>query len=275
MPHPLALFSLVALNERAEEVVAHPCNRHLVSTLEDESLALDVGHVRSASGDDDTLATLGRCGDILVDGVSIFKIQCSFEIDRDTGIVMFYDRSHGQTSQVLGENAVQFQHGRLRKVVVQEQLNTIIGMGGVGRNLVQFQLQWHGTPAQAMAKVKGRRSNNVQYNPRLARTLDEADTIAPSRMETRIHTPDRGSQKMRWKQMGDPLGAGQFATVYKTLDLDSGRIMAAKLTARPRGAEGIRLWAMLEREVEILSRISHVSIYSLLPLHGSSGLTSS
>ncbi|KAK4107119.1 kinase-like protein [Canariomyces notabilis] len=257
MPHPLALFSLTPLNKRAEQVVEDPCNKHLVSTLEGGASALDVGQVRPASADDATLATLGRCGDIFVEGASISKIQCSFEIDRETGIVMFYDRSHGQTSQVYGENAVQFEHGRPRKVVVQQDLNTIIGMGGVGRNLVRFQLRWHYTPDEVMAKVKERQSNSVQYNPRLARTLNEADTVAPSRMGTRIHTPGPRQPKVRWKQIGKALGAGQFGTVYKALDLDSGRIMAVKTTARPPGVNGDHLWATLKREVEILSSMSH------------------
>lgn len=98
MPRPLALFYLRPLNERARNVVAHPCNAHIISTLVDDSITLDVGHVRSVSGDNATLATLGRNGDILVDGPDIARIQCSFEIDRETSVVMFRDRSRSQTS---------------------------------------------------------------------------------------------------------------------------------------------------------------------------------
>jgi hypothetical protein len=49
---------------------------------------------------------------------------------------MLYDRSHGYTTQVFGENATLFEHGRIRKVLVQQDLNTIIRMGGEGRDLV-------------------------------------------------------------------------------------------------------------------------------------------
>jgi hypothetical protein len=71
-----------------------------------------------------------------MEGSSISRLQCSFEIDLDSGVVMLYDRSSIQTTQVSGENATPFESGRLRRVVVQEKLNTIIGTG-VGCNLVR------------------------------------------------------------------------------------------------------------------------------------------
>lgn len=73
-PHPLALFSLVPKTRRAEEVVTRPCNNHFVSMQKGGELALDIGHVRSKSEDNNTLATLGRDGDIFVDGASIARI---------------------------------------------------------------------------------------------------------------------------------------------------------------------------------------------------------
>jgi hypothetical protein len=120
-PHPLALFSLRPDlgNERAERVVSHPDNSHYVSTLSDSTLALDVGFYicRKSST---TLATLGRCveADIYVEGSSIAKVQCSFKIDLDTGVIMFYNRSYGRTTQVSGENATPFEHERIWKVLV-------------------------------------------------------------------------------------------------------------------------------------------------------------
>jgi hypothetical protein len=103
---------------------------------------------------------------------------------------MLYDRSHGQTTQVFGENATPFEHGRIRKVVVQMELNTIIRMGGVGRNLIQFELKWHPSPVQTIEKLKNREGipHGYEENPRLARTIDEAETVLPSRRETRPHT---------------------------------------------------------------------------------------
>src|SRR5205814_8204675 len=101
-----------------------------------------------------TLATLGRNNiDIIVEGSSIARSQCSFEILPDTGIVMLYDRSFNQSTQVSGKNATPFEHGRIRRVV-QDKLNTEIGMGGEGRDLVRFELRWHQNPVQTVEKVR-------------------------------------------------------------------------------------------------------------------------
>lgn len=47
-------------------VIAHQSNKHLVSYLKDGTLALDIGHVRPLSGQNTTLAILGRNGDVIV-----------------------------------------------------------------------------------------------------------------------------------------------------------------------------------------------------------------
>ncbi|KAF2176607.1 kinase-like protein [Zopfia rhizophila CBS 207.26] len=279
-PHPLALFSLKPYNERAKAVVAHPINDHFISTLDDGTLALDIGHIRSKSGD--TLALLGRGDtDIFVEGSSIAKVQCSFEIDLHTDVIMLYDRSHGQTTQIYGENATPFEYGRPRKVVVQEKLNTIIGMGGEGRDLVQFELEWHQNPVQTMEKVKNREYIRLGYedNPRLARTIeDEADTVLPSRRVTRLHTPGPRQPKMRYAKIGDMLGVGQFAEVYKAVDVDSGKLMAVKILKPPLGAtkqqqEGWRqsVYYAFKRKVENLAKINHPYIVDYIASQGWGG----
>lgn len=158
-PHPLAFFSLRLHrgNERAKRAVAHTDNFHHVSTLSNGVQALDVGfQIRGKSST--TLASLGRGveADIYVEGSSIAKAQCSFEIDSDTGVIMFFDRSHGCTTQVSGENAMQFEHERIRKVLVQKDLNTIIGMDGERRDFVQFELNTlHGGDIHTEVHIHG------------------------------------------------------------------------------------------------------------------------
>jgi hypothetical protein len=102
-----------------------------------------------------------------------------------------------------------------------------------------------------------------EENPRLARTVDEAPTILPSQMVTRIHTPGERKLRMRYKNVGPPLGSGQFGIVHKYIDTDSGKFIAVKILTRPRGKsqENWReeLRYTLKREVETLSDISHVS----------------
>ena len=213
-PHPSALFSLKSLNPRAKAVV----NRHdrLASRSKEGDIVLDVGQTRSMSGDDAVLVTLGRNGDIQLDGSSIAKIQCAFEINMATKVVMFYDRSHSQTSQVFGENATPFEYGRSRKVVVQKRLNTLIGLGGVGRNMFQFELKWHCEPAQAMEAITNRACTAFEFedNPCLAQTVDETDTVIPSQRETRPHTAGPQQPTLRHANINE-LGSGEFGTVHK------------------------------------------------------------
>lgn len=117
-PHPLAWFALIPVNDRAKSVLDNPENRPFVSKSSDGTLVLDVGHIRSKSGNT-TLTTLGRGdADIFIEGSSIVKIQCSFEINPTTNVVLFYDRSYGQTTQVFGKNSTPFENGRICKVVV-------------------------------------------------------------------------------------------------------------------------------------------------------------
>jgi serine/threonine protein kinase len=65
---------------------------------------------------------------------------------------------------------------------------------------------------------------------------------------------------MRYVPVGPPLGSGQFGTVYKAIDVDSGKFMAVKIVERPEKLSQQEAWRkLLKREVEILCNISHVS----------------
>jgi hypothetical protein len=100
----------------------------------------------------------------------------------------------------------------------------------------------------------------------LARTVDEADTVLPSRRETRPHTVGPQQPQMRYKKIGKALGSGQFGNVYKAVDADTGRLMAVKVLKRPTGtSERMTLFNALKREVETLSRLSHVSATDFPP----------
>lgn len=266
-PHVSALFSLYPLNQLARNVVAHPSNAYLASKL-DDVLVLDICYGRSASGNKTTLATLGRNGDIIVEGSTIARVQCSFEINLQTKIIMFYDRSHNQTCQVYGENATPFEHTRSsRKVVVQQNINIVIGIGGAARNLIKFELRWHnGDPNEMEKLINIGGAAAFEGNPRLALTVDEADMALPFR-QTRIHTSRSEQTKIRFQKIGNKIGAGQFGEVYKAVDLDSGKLMAVKILQPPPAAETLetesKLYQQTKREVESLSRVSCVSKISL------------
>jgi hypothetical protein len=105
-----------------------------------------------------------------VEGSSIAKIQCSFEINLNTGVILFCDRAFTKSSQVFGENVTPFEHERVRQVLVQKMLNTIIGMGGERRDLVKFRLEWHQNPARTAEAIKHYEALPCgrMENPRLA-----------------------------------------------------------------------------------------------------------
>ncbi|KAL8991352.1 MAG: hypothetical protein Q9169_007887 [Polycauliona sp. 2 TL-2023] len=129
-------------------------------------------------------------------------------------------------------------------------------MGGEGRNLLQFQVEWHQDPKTETVKNAQTgmlsRQEEAELNPRVAQTLSqELDTERPSRMDTRTHTP--ASYKMRYKEL-DRLGSGGCGDVFKALNYDSGKFMAVK-RLRIRN-ENEYLYAK-KREVETLARVQH------------------
>jgi hypothetical protein len=103
-------------------------------------------------------------------------------------------------------------------------------MGGVGCDLIQFELIWHQDPIDTVEMVKSQEGMpcGAEENPRLARTVDEAPTVLPSQRVTRIHTPGERKLRIRYKNLGSPLGWGQFGIVHKCIDADSGKFMAVK-----------------------------------------------
>lgn len=94
-------------------------------------------------------------------------------------------------------------------------------------------------------------------NPRLAKTDNEELTIPPSPVTvTRTHSPQTVGL-VRYHIEGD-LGAGAYGTVYRAVNVDTGKLMAVKRLRLPATQRRNRL--MLEREIETLSRLRHVSV---------------
>ncbi|KAF4624207.1 hypothetical protein G7Y89_g13966 [Cudoniella acicularis] len=235
IPHPLALLSLLPLNERAESVVSHPNNDHNVFTLNTGARVLDVGFHLSGKSPPTTLATLKRGveTDIFVEGTSISKLQCSFTIDFDTGIIMFHDHSKHRTNQVRGKYVMGFEDSRVRRILVQPGVMARIRIGGSRQNLVHVQF---------CGRVVGSR---------------QAPTGSPSPQDTRIDGP-----KMRYVLVGPPLGSGSYGVMFKATDVDSRKFMAVKMLKQPTKASQFDTWKKsvvyaLKREVKILSEIGH------------------
>lgn len=272
-PHPLTLFSLVPLNERAYEVLQHRNNGHLVSFLEDARnrfapplQGINIGfHISSKS--QYTLATFGRgnAADIVLEGNSFSRIQCSFEVDETTQEIMLQDRSSNNSTQLLGETAIPFEIGRpRRRVLIKRDCNRVFGFGGTKCDLVQFEIQWNDYGHLDFTKELDTRENH----PIFARTVDDTPTEPPTRYATRIHTP-KGLLPLRYSIQGE-LGEGMFGKVYKVTDVDLGRKLALKRVRLPSAISEPAV--NLYREIKILSRLSHVSY--LAPVYALSLTTS-
>ena len=268
-PNIQALFSLIPLNQKADEAVQDANNSHLVSISSKSNVpSFDIGfHINSQSSFN-TLTTLGRDNcDIYLRSNSIARTHCSFEIDDlNTGIVMFYDRSHKHNTQISGEEGRPFENGRSpRKVLVYPGFNDIVSMGGINGDLVKFQLEWILNESQIKEVARKHRDvgKDSISNPRKARTRDPTKTALPSvRM-----TPDQAfrnkSQSALRYFMRNLLGVGSFGKVWRAIDVDSGQVMAMKQIDWVTGSQDQDYVNRVRREVELMRRAKHVRLYPL------------
>lgn len=264
-PHPLALFSLKPLNAAAAAVLAHPDNAHLLSELPNGSTVLDIGF-NLYSKYPGALATLGSGhADILVKGNDIAPIQCTFEVNWDTGVVMLRDNSIDKSTQTFGSDAIAFQDGRPRRIVMVNGINSRFTMGGTGHGSVQFELEWHGYAEETMAKIIARRGNGIRkpYSCPIQALRSRLHSCHPRgpNSTSQARTPEIRHMKIR------KLGSGASAEVFKAVNVDTGDLIAVKqFKAQETTTENER-WVrrqFMQREVETLQRLRHVSLICLV-----------
>ncbi|KAL9039634.1 MAG: hypothetical protein Q9214_004797 [Letrouitia sp. 1 TL-2023] len=273
-PNTQALFFLVPVNEKAKNVVHDEDNHHLVSISQKSHVpSFDIGfHINSHSSPN-TLTTLGRddC-DILIRPSSVARTQCSFEIDDpNSGIVMFYDRSHKHNTRVSGAHSKTFESGRSpRKILVYPGFNKIISFGGINGDLIQFEIEWILTEHEIKEVVRKHQAaeKDTIINPRKARTRDPIGTALTSA----IMTPEQAFQGP--SQIGlrylkrDLRGVGSFGRVWRAIDVDSGRVMAMKQIDWVPGLQEQEHIAKVRREVELMRRSKHPNIADLITSQG-------
>ncbi|KMU72587.1 hypothetical protein DIZ76_016964 [Coccidioides immitis] len=254
-PHPLSVFSLVPLNERSSRALYHPKNQPHVSYLPDywdddhfpgEARGINVGF-NINSKRPCTLATIGRDADIVVSGVNISRVHCSFEIAANAEIFMLRDQSINQSTQFTGLDAIPLEAGRVpRQVVIHPTRNTEFGFGNANADLYQFAILWH-TPKFSVPKYllsQGFHRHRVE--------LDEVETPTEDQC---CHSATQPLQYI----MGRAVKISEFGEVCKGIDAYTGGLLAikrVKLSNTPdRGAAG----RSMEVELENIREIHHAS----------------
>lgn len=255
-PHEDAIFSLLPLNDSANEILLHQNNRWLVSTIIDSrgrnsmSYGLNIGPFIQPQSTSE-LADFGRAGDIIVEGDDISRCHFSFErvhnAKHNTTAVMLRDRSACMSTQTFGPKAIQFEAGRFpRRVMVSGNANLTFGFGGEACSRFKFQLVWHEN-ARQLPQLSSSHIETPFWASTVVKTAPV--TVQPAR----IHTPARDC-RIRWLQK-TVLGEGSFGKVWSAWNVDSGELFAVKVVQATCDGE----LQSLKREVETLARVSHVS----------------
>lgn len=249
------IFSLLALNDRAEDVVNHPSNKRLAWTNKDGTtlLGIEFNPILTPLKRRSTIAILGRTGssDIVIEGDEFSKIHCSFEVHRDTNIIMLHDRSQAESTDFFGEDSIpidenddhKIRKGGERKVAVHPTLNTSMMIGNVEETLLMFKLIWHCNIEQMTKQLQDRDRMEIDEDPQEAWTqvipdIERLpDTVLPSRSLTRVHTPGpQVEESIRYSILGGSIGSGRFGKVYKAVNVDTGDLFAVKVIKLPEQA---------------------------------------
>ncbi|CAH0043947.1 unnamed protein product [Clonostachys solani] len=228
------LFHLEPVNRRTERLFKDADNSPLQAIDEYGTVVLEIGHATSVWGLK-TLACIGRHRlDVCLYDPSISAFQCFFEINRDTGVIMFNDISVRGTSRFIGSNATEFPPNLPRRLVILPRVNTQIQLGHEG--IIQFNIIWNDRhPRGAIAAAKALPlphgiTDNQEIGVRGA-------GITPRLARPETKSPSIWNANIKWAKLDD-LGAGGF---------------------------GMK---SMKREVKALSKIHHPRI---VEFYGSSG----
>lgn len=254
MATPSVLFYLIPLNDTAQNVAEDPSNRVFWAQDTEGQNILAVGHVDSLCPDQGTIVTLGRQGDITIANTMISRHHCSFVVHQESRLVMVIDKSLSQTTTLVGKTSkdevLSFEPGRPRRIALNSDATTCIGLGGAHKNLVQFGIEW---APNAAAELKRRIEALRQQNPRYPPTPD----IALSTTTTR-------PSNIRFWKIEPALGRGSFGEVYRAVNFDNGQIMAVKTVKKPAASAENDAWKYLKREIHALGTLQHEHIVRFL-----------
>ncbi|KAI1475943.1 kinase-like protein [Daldinia eschscholtzii] len=259
------IFSLKALNSRAERVIDHKYNADVTSTRfhGERCFTFASGDSTKHSNKIMTLATMGSNrskADAYVSGKDIEDVHCIFSINHKTGIVVLLDESSGKTHVYQDSRSkTSNMSGGLPRAVVMAGFNTVLSLGSLD-DPVRFEMIWSLGPDKILEIV----------NTRISEASEAEKAVLLRTFKDQTH----------WRTVPNPirhfplveLGRGAFGRVMKTADAYSGGLMAVKLLHRPSNHKDRRwidtLITARDREVFILSKIKHGHIVEYLGSQG-------
>ncbi|KAL2044483.1 hypothetical protein N7G274_003188 [Stereocaulon virgatum] len=186
---------------------------------------------------------------------------------------MLHDQSATKCTQVYSSNSQSFQNGRDRNIVIRNDFNTEIGMGGTNCDKIRFEIKLLvETDEDIVDMIKSQKDPlfNPADDPREFRTLHDTrdalmPTALPSRGMSRMGSP--GFFKMRYVKV-KVLGVGTYGVVSKAIDIDTGVIMAVKSNQRRGLSWSPQEYQKIRREAETMQKIAHEHIIDMINYQG-------
>jgi len=265
------VFYLAPASDLASQIINHDRNCSYKVPFQGQ-FVLRAGMERS-SKKPGCLLTFGRDegqGDIYLPTRSWSKLHCYFFLNPLTLRLILRDVSTTRDTHVShwkktpkDSKKYQLQGTPKQRVLLPEHDDIVIDIGKA-----RFSLIWpvpktlEGQRASENAKIVFAQ----KVMPAVLDWTDLDDRVLPKKAyETRSeHTPSLASQNKKHPKItheqSRPLGKGSFGSVYETVDLYNGDVMAVKTVTHPPGNNNVKYaW---KQEVETLSALVHVSLNS-------------
>lgn len=211
-----------------------------------------------------TLASIGRGDDCTIklpeaeEYLSV--LQCEFKIDEKHNMLYLYDRSSRNTTNVEGTLHKYNFHQHLSRVGLLPSVNNILRFGSPGKKEAdyRFRIMWLRDTFDAHEFIEA-------ANRRRPRN---ALTITPPNPEQGYNLRIPGDKKQQeWNKYCEVsmIGEGGSGVVYKSMNLENGKIVATKQIECKRflfGEGSDAAWTDYRgarREIKMLRSLKHVS----------------
>jgi hypothetical protein len=208
------------------------------------------------------MARLGRNADLILQQRNVSAIHVSFELHPETRVVLLSVRAKRVSSVVVTPD------GDLKEAEEEIEGDCVLGYGKTYEVKIsgyRFRLIWRSRCSTTLRELASREYERVleqQANVRSRYLPTEPDSEAHTWHNTRIHTARRILFREADGKPRERIGGGQFGTVYRAVDLESGNAFAVKVMMLRAYPDPEHARAAAHREVKALQRLKHVCVDS-------------